>query len=67
MTAERIRSNIENFTFEYDGKYEKITISIGLAEYPDHGSDFHNIIANADQAMYKVKELQGNKVIMYKE
>ncbi len=65
-TAERIRSNIENFIFEYDGKRENITISIGLAEFPKHGDDFHNIIANADQAMYKVKELDGNKVKMYK-
>ncbi len=65
-TAERIRSNIENFIFEYNGQRENITISIGLAEFPKHGDDFHNIIANADQAMYKVKELDGNKVKMYK-
>jgi diguanylate cyclase (GGDEF)-like protein len=65
-TAERIRSNIENFAFEFDGKTEKVTISIGLAEYPEHGEDYHNIIANADHAMYKVKEMQGNKVKMYK-
>lgn len=65
LTAERIRSNIENFSFEFDGKKANITISIGLAEFPEHGSDYHNIIANADQAMYQVKELHGNKVIMY--
>lgn len=66
LTAERIRSNIDNFSFEYDGKQSGVTISIGIAEFPDHGSDFHNIIANADHAMYQVKEMQGNKVIMYK-
>jgi len=66
-TAERIRSNVENFAFEFDGKKEDITISIGLSQFPEHGDDTHNIIANADQAMYRVKEMQGNKVKMYKE
>ena len=67
LTAERIRSNIENFVFEFDGKKENVTISIGLAQFPEHGKDSHNIIANADQAMYRVKETQGNQVKMYKE
>ncbi len=65
-TAERIRSNIENFPFKYKDITKNITISIGIASYPEHGKDFHNIIANADQAMYKVKDLDGNKVKMYK-
>ncbi|MBN2281903.1 MAG: GGDEF domain-containing protein [Candidatus Marinimicrobia bacterium] len=67
LTAERIRSNVENFAFEFDGKKERITISIGLSQFPEHGEDTHNIIANADQAMYRVKDMQGNQVKMYKE
>ncbi len=65
-TAERIRSNIENFLFENDNISVKLTISIGISEYPQNGDDYHEIISCADKAMYQSKKLQGNKVSIYK-
>lgn len=34
----------------------KVTVSIGIAIYPDSGTDFDTLKKNADIAMYKVKE-----------
>jgi len=64
-TAERIRSNIQSFLFEKDGMKEKMTISIGIAEYPADGDDLQTVIANADMAMYQSKRSGGNKVTIY--
>lgn len=65
-TAERIRSNIQSFIFEKDGIKEKITVSIGMSEYPTDGVDSQTIISAADIAMYQSKRVGGNKVTMYK-
>ncbi len=64
-TAERIRSNIQSFLFEKDGMREKMTISIGISEYPADGDDLQTVIANADMAMYQSKRNGGNKVTIY--
>jgi diguanylate cyclase (GGDEF)-like protein len=39
-----------------DGKIFHITHSSGTVIYPDHGSDFNELLKNADTAMYKSKE-----------
>jgi diguanylate cyclase (GGDEF)-like protein/PAS domain S-box-containing protein len=48
------------------GKYDlKITTSIGIAIYPDSGSDFDTLKKNADIAMYKAKESGRNNFQNY--
>ena len=64
-TADRIRKNIQSFVFQKDDISERITISIGMAEFPADGEDMQTIIANADMAMYQSKREGGNKVILY--
>ncbi|WP_163193406.1 sensor domain-containing protein [Clostridium thermarum] len=39
-----------------DGKVFHITHSSGAVIYPDHGTDFNELLKNADTAMYKSKE-----------
>jgi two-component system cell cycle response regulator len=53
--AERIRSTIEQAGFE------KITVSIGLAEFRDH-FDLERFVKSADDAMYMAKHSGGNRV-----
>jgi len=40
----------------------KITVSIGVCEYPYDAKDLTDIIAKADELLYRVKEFGGNKV-----
>lgn len=43
-----------------------ITVSIGLALYPVHGENMHDLIAAADIALYQAKTSGRNKTIVYK-
>jgi len=61
-TANRIRESIKNYHFEKNGIKERITISIGLAEYPSHAENAEALIERADEAMYQVKQIGGNAV-----
>jgi predicted signal transduction protein with EAL and GGDEF domain len=42
-----------------------VTISIGLAALPDHGSDIESLINLADRAMYEAKEAGRNRVMLW--
>lgn len=53
--ARRILEGIESLRFEFVGKQAKITASLGIALFPRHASDAEQLIAAADQAMYRSK------------
>ena len=59
-TVERIRSNIEDYNFSNDEINENMTISIGLAEFPNDSQETRGLIRFADEMMYEVKKLGGN-------
>lgn len=60
--AERLRINIEKSNFIIDGEQIKLTISIGLATFPDHAKSHKEIIKMADEAMYCGKNKSRNIV-----
>lgn len=62
VVAERIRKRIEETRFEVAGQSLKVTVSIGLACYPDHAQSRQEIIELADQAMYYGKNKSRNIV-----
>jgi diguanylate cyclase (GGDEF)-like protein len=41
-----------------------VTISIGVAVFPDHGRDVDELIDVADRAMYASKEMGRNRVTL---
>ncbi|HBG61520.1 MAG: hypothetical protein A2Y03_05940 [Omnitrophica WOR_2 bacterium GWF2_38_59] len=55
--AERIRQKIEQYSFPAFSLYheQKVTISIGLATFPDDADNNNDLIKQADRAMYKAK------------
>ncbi len=52
--------------FNIQGKRTRITVSIGIASYPEDGKDVTEILKAADTAMYKVKEVGKNNVQFYR-
>jgi len=62
--AERIRQRIEQHSFEKVSEdiKMKITISAGLATYPDDATSKESLIPEADRAMYKAKFSGKNQV-----
>jgi len=43
-----------------DGHELSLTLSIGIALYPDDGTDFESLLSSADAAMYQAKEVGRN-------
>jgi diguanylate cyclase len=61
--AERIRTNVENHSFILStGMQISITVSIGVASYPETVEDLENIVEKADTALYAAKRTGRNKV-----
>jgi len=65
IAAERLRQEIENYTFTLDGEEVHITMSFGVAELAATDKDHTEIIKNADYAMYKAKNSGRNRVAVY--
>jgi len=63
--GERIRRTIEAHSFVLPGGKEiHITVSIGVAAYPDTTKDIESLIKKADSALYKAKGSGRNKVCL---
>jgi len=65
LTAERIRSALEKTTFKFEDNIElKITTSIGVAAFPEHGMDKETLIRMSDEMMYSSKRGGKNRVTL---
>jgi diguanylate cyclase (GGDEF)-like protein len=62
QVAERIRSTIERHAFTLDAATVPVTISIGIAVYPEGGRDLTSLVARADKALYRAKQAGRNRV-----
>jgi len=61
--AERIRRSVEEYLFEVGrGGNLRLTISIGVASFPDHADDRESLLDAADKAMYRAKSKGRNRV-----
>lgn len=63
--AEKLLDSL-NQTFELAGHNIHISTSIGVAIYPEHGTDEKWLIKNADTAMYHAKGIGRNNVMLFK-
>jgi diguanylate cyclase (GGDEF)-like protein len=58
VVAERIRRQVE--AARWEGR--SVTVSIGVASYPEHGRDVESIVKAADDALYAAKSQGRNRV-----
>ena len=65
--GENIRAQVSEETFkgqEYQPE-GKVTVSCGIATYPTHAQSAQDLIKLADEALYRAKNLNKNKVELY--
>jgi diguanylate cyclase (GGDEF)-like protein len=69
LAAERLRESVEKQIFPgaETQPLKKLTISIGLASYPEHGLSEEEVLNRADKALYFAKESGRNRTIIYNE
>lgn len=63
--AERFRVALEEYPFENEHTQPlgKVTVSIGVSEYPSIGSSVETVIKAADDALYEAKKKSRNVVV----
>lgn len=74
VAAERVRSAIEQHEFQlarYDSPGEsrgyRLTMSVGVAAYPDDAKDPIQLIELADSALYRAKRNGRNRICAYRQ
>lgn len=60
--AERIRHLIENLQIDLKDQKCNLTISVGVAQFPNDGTSKEELIAEADNRLYKAKKTGRNRV-----
>ena len=60
--AEKVRAAVADQPFVLDGGDVQLTMSLGVASHPEHGSSEKNLKAAADAALYRAKGEGGNRV-----
>jgi len=64
--AERIIRAVAQIPFRIDGRTIQLTTSIGVAIYPEHGTEQDELVARADAAMYQAKAAGKNGWRIYR-
>lgn len=66
-TAERIRNAVDVHSFDIAGNKSHITVSIGVAVFPNDAMDKGGLIKAADDAQYMAKRKGGNKIVTFQQ
>lgn len=65
VKAEQLRKLVGEISFADKGISERITISIGIAEFPSDAPEMMALVGNADKALYVAKSEGKNRVVVY--
>jgi diguanylate cyclase (GGDEF)-like protein len=61
--AEAVRAAVDGHSFEYNGNRPRLTISIGVAWFPEDGKALDVLVRRADERLYRAKERGRNRVV----
>jgi diguanylate cyclase (GGDEF)-like protein len=64
QAAERIRHRVAEEKISSNGDSVTVTISVGVASFPEHGDDAETMISKADSALYQAKKRGRNRVVL---
>ncbi|ACB53063.1 unknown [Crocosphaera subtropica ATCC 51142] len=66
--AEALRRKIKRLHFRYQQHHlNSVTVSVGVANYPQHGLTGEEVVHHADLALYAAKDQGRNRTIVYGE
>lgn len=65
VVSERIREVVEKYGFKAYDEMTSVTVSIGVATFPDDCNSSDDLIENSDKALYQAKSAGRNKVCIY--
>ncbi len=63
--ADRIVNEVARSRFQHQGLTLRVSVSIGVATYPDHATLREDLIERADRALYESKEQGRNQATLY--
>ena len=63
--ANKLQHELRQVEFAAHGREHKVSCSIGITMFPDHGNDLNDLLANADMAMYQAKEAGSGRWHMF--
>lgn len=63
--AEELRKGCSEIRIQHENKDLKITMSLGVASYPEHGKKAEEIVIKADKALYHSKHRGRNRVSIW--
>lgn len=66
IVSEKIRKLVEDYGFAYENSQPegRLTISTGVATFPEDGEDFDTLVSQADQRLYRAKEAGRNLIFV---
>ncbi len=63
--SHRLRTAVENTVFQGRAKQAYLTVSLGIAGYPQNGQTPKALIESADQALYEAKQGGRNRIVVF--
>jgi len=69
QVAEKLRRLVEEHPFKYEKntKRGQVTVSVGVANFPEDTENMEDLINNADMALYQAKGAGRNRVIRFNQ
>lgn len=62
LRAEQFRQTVEQLRVSHRGKMLRLTVSIGIAAFPENGTQISEVLHQADRALYEAKHGGRNRV-----